>query len=246
MKQKIQPNGFLDVLTPDEFIGHMTRQNETLARLLGKNAQFKRVLQTVQANAAGNYELDVTCPDGFMWDVRAVSFQSAVVPGTFTVFETTAATTQLPVLTGPVTINSVAIDNTTAGAALYWLEDAAGDRLYALNVGANNWIQMPIYSPAVFNGLTLFSSAAGTYTINYTILPDISNMYINDTSNTLNQIYSIPQGNNTFFSKQIVIHGKDVLKFAPSSPNAANANAQIQVLLWVIEVPATHEADLIL
>lgn len=71
MKQKLQPQGILDFLTPQEFLDGMTRHNDMLLQALGRNARFIKYVEAVQTDAAGNFNIIISPPDGFMWDIRS-------------------------------------------------------------------------------------------------------------------------------------------------------------------------------
>lgn len=251
MKQKIQAGGVLDILAPHEFLDAMERHSQTLTNLLGRNAQFKRVIVTGQANATGQFELDASPPDGFMWDVRAISFQSPIVNGTFTTSTNvnTAGAVSLTPYTGQVQINSVIAENNSAATGTFLVEDNANNFVTFVNgLVAGSSAILPIYTPLLVTnprGVTSGAGSSGIMVTNYTIAADMCNVYINDTSSTLNLIDSVSDTSLALYSKQIILHANDVLKFVNGGPLSVSLG-HYAVMLWVIEVPRSHMADLLL
>jgi len=69
MKQKVQPQGLLDILTPSEFGDVMQRHTDTLLTALGRNARFIRYIEQVLSSTQS---LSISPPDGFLWEVKAI------------------------------------------------------------------------------------------------------------------------------------------------------------------------------
>ncbi len=69
MKQKVKPQGILDILTPGEFTDVMERHTDTLLTALGRNARFIRY---IEQNTDTNRAITISPPDGFLWEVKAV------------------------------------------------------------------------------------------------------------------------------------------------------------------------------
>lgn len=67
MRQRIKPGEFLDFLSPAELQEHLERHSDFLLTSLGKNAQFKRVVQSWQDQT----EPYMSPPNGFMWSIMA-------------------------------------------------------------------------------------------------------------------------------------------------------------------------------
>lgn len=158
-KQKISPGMMLDFVTPEELASHLDNQGTTILKALGKNAQFKRVVEATQSDANGNFVFPVGPADGFLWDVRAV-------------------------------------------AAVY--------------------------------GPSQDTVAIG--------------MYFNN-NNSLNFVDSILEGDaisKHSYSKTVIVHSNDNLVFAPLPTKNPSANSYVTVQLYVIEVPNSHEAQLLL
>lgn len=157
MRQKLSPGMMLDFVTPEEMASHFDNHSNTLLKALGRNAQFKRVINSASVSADGSVSIVSAVPDGFLWEVRAVTF-------------------------------SLPNGNTT------------------------NLV-----------------------------------LSINDSVSTLNFICSAAPGSlTTIPGKTIIAHSNDRLIATLSQNQVAIAGLPCDVCLWVVEVPNSHEAQLLL
>lgn len=158
MKQKVQPQGILDILTPGEFTDIMQRHNDVLLQALGRNARFNRYIEQDVVGVGGALNFPISPPDGFLWELRGI------IPSTST-------------------------GQTTEQVNAY----------YNQAIGSN-----------------------------------------------LIEILTCNQGLVTLPGKTVILHSSDNLLFGQATANGPAAGVIVTMQLLVVEVPNSHEAQLLL
>ena len=83
-KQKVTPNGFLDFLSPEEFLKYQKDSTDAILNALGKNAVLRRSLAVGVVAADGSCTIQFTPPDGFLWEILGLKCGGGSNAQTFT------------------------------------------------------------------------------------------------------------------------------------------------------------------
>lgn len=157
MRQKISPGMMLDIVTPEELAGHFESHANTLLNLLGRNARFKRVIDSAKVGADGTISVVSSPPDGFLWEIR---------------------------------------------------------------------------------GITIWQPSGDLNTMEF---------FINDSSSSINRYADVQPGTLTSVpSKTVILHSTDQSIGIFQNPQVGLAGLSLAVCYWVVEVPNSHEAQLLM